>query len=361
MKYDVVVIGAGFAGAVLARRFAEERNARVLIVEKRDHIAGNAYDEYNEFGVLIHKYGPHIFHTNDANAWKWLSRFTEWNLYQHHVKAFVDGMYLPLPISNETINALYSLNISVEETSRWLASRSEKIEQIQNSRDVVLAGAGKDLYEKFFKNYTFKQWGKYPEELSSEVIRRVPIRSSKDTRYFTDKYQGIPSRGYAHLFGNILDHPNINLMLKTDWFDVSNDFSYDKLVYSGSVDRFFGYCDGKLEYRSVRFEYSTFFDRKFFQDVGTVNYPNDYDFTRISEYKHFTMQRVDHTTIAKEYPCDQGEPFYPVPDKKNTEMADAYRKRCADQKSVIFLGRLAEYSYYNMDAIVSKALNIQIG
>jgi UDP-galactopyranose mutase len=358
MYFRNIVVGAGFAGATIARRIAEEKNEEVLIVEKRNHIAGNAFDFYNEYGILVHKYGPHIFHTNNKKVWDWLSRFTEWHLYQHRVLTYIDGMKIPMPISAETINKLYNLNLSCDEVEKWLQDQAENIEEVKSSEDVVLSKAGKEIYEKFFKNYTYKQWERYPNELDTSVIARIPIRKNRDTRYFTDKYQGIPKQGYTKMFENILDHKNIHMLLNTNWKDIEKHIRYDKLYYTGPIDEFYDYKFGKLGYRSVKFEYETYFNKGFYQEVGTVNYPNDYDFTRITEYKHLTGQDTLHTTIAKEYPIKDGEPYYIIPDEVNKMNAQRYHDYSQNEKKVLFIGRLAEYKYYNMDHIVEKVLDI---
>jgi len=361
MRFDVVVVGAGFSGSVMARRFAEEYHKKVLVIEKHDHIAGHAHDRLDQYGVLVHAYGPHIFHTNEVAVWDWLSRFTDWHHYQHRVLSYVDGQLVPMPISNDTINMLFGESLNTDGTEAWLKERSIPVEKIENSRDVVLSQAGKEIYEKFFRNYTYKQWGIYPEDLSPDVIKRVPIRTSRDTRYFTDAYQGLPKQGYTEMFRQILSHPSIHLMLNTDWFDVKDDIASDFVVYTGPVDAYFNYKYGRLDYRSVRFEYETFFDRERYQPVGTVNYPNDYAFTRITEYKHLTGQRIPITTIAREYSSSVGEPFYPVPTADNIRKAAQYAEDAKQVNNTLFIGRLAEYSYYNMDRVVSKALNTSLG
>jgi len=360
MKIKNVVVGAGYAGSVTARRLAEEKNEKVLVIDKHNHIAGHAHDQYNEYGVLIHTYGPHIFHTNNKKVWDWLSRFTDWYLYQHRVLSYIDGMKIPMPISAETINQLYNLNLSSDEVERWLEKQAEHIDEIKTSEDVVISKAGRDIYEKFFKNYTYKQWDRYPDELDPSVIKRIPFRNNRDTRYFTDKYQGLPKQGYTKMFEKILDHPNIHIMLNTNWLDIKDQIQYDKLYFTGPIDLYYDYKFGALEYRSVRFEYETFFNKEFYQEVGTVNYPNDYDFTRITEYKHLTGQNIPYTTIAKEYSMAHGEPFYIVPDKENQEKAEQYRQYAQKEKNVTFIGRLAEYKYYNMDQIVDRALELPL-
>lgn len=360
MKIKNVVVGAGYAGSVTARRLAEEKNEKVLVIDKHNHIAGHAHDQYNEYGVLIHTYGPHIFHTNNKKVWDWLSRFTDWYLYQHRVLSYIDGMKIPMPISAETINQLYNLNLSSDEVEKWLEKQAEHIDEIKTSEDVVISKAGRDIYEKFFKNYTYKQWDRYPDELDPSVIKRIPFRNNRDTRYFTDKYQGLPKQGYTKMFEKILDHPNIHIMLNTNWLDIKDQIQYDKLYFTGPIDLYYDYKFGALEYRSVRFEYETFFNKEFYQEVGTVNYPNDYDFTRITEYKHLTGQNIPYTTIAKEYSMAHGEPFYIVPDKENQDKAEQYRQYAQKEKNVTFIGRLAEYKYYNMDQIVDRALELPL-
>jgi UDP-galactopyranose mutase len=360
MKINNIVVGCGFAGAVLARRISEEKNEEVLIIEKHNHIGGHAYDYYNENGILIHKYGPHIFHTNNMDVWKWLSRFTEWYHYQHRVLSYVDGLYVPMPISAETINMLYNTNLSTKEIQKWLDENSEKIKDIKTSEDVVISKAGREIYEKFFKGYTYKQWGKYPDELDSSVISRIPVRNNRDTRYFTDKYQGVPKYGYFTLFENIINHPKIKIMLNTGWHEIRGQIKYDKLYYTGTIDGFYNHCFGELEYRSVKFEYETLFGIDNYQPVGTVNYPSDYDFTRITEYKHLTNQLINRTTIAREYSCNEGEPFYPVADEKNKIIAKKYLQHGKNEKNTIFIGRLAEYAYLNMDKVVENSLNLEL-
>lgn len=359
MEFKNVVIGAGFSGAVIARCIAEEKNEEVLIVEKRNHIAGNAFDHYNEQGILIHKYGPHIFHTNNKIAWDWLSRFTEWNLYQHRVYSYIDGMEIPMPISVETINKLYNYSLNCDEIKEWLCRQSYKVEELNNSEDFILSKVGKDIYEKFFRNYTYKQWGVYPDKLDPSVISRIPIRLNRDTRYFSDKYQGIPKYGYTEMFNNILNHRNIHILLNTEWSEVRDKLRYDRLFYSGPVDEFFKYKYGKLGYRSVRFEYKVFYNTEFYQKVGTVNYPNDYDFTRITEYKHLTGQKCNGTVIALEYPMVEGEPYYPIPREENNNIYNMYLSEAKTLNNVYFIGRLGSYRYLNMDQVVEQSLVIK--
>lgn len=355
--YNYVIVGAGFAGSVLAERIANILNKKVLMIEKRNHIGGNAYDYFNEDGILVHKYGPHIFHTNNKEVWDYISKFTDWYYYQHRVLAYVDGLTVPMPINLDTINMLYNFNYTSNEIKDYFESIKCNKENILNSEDMVITKIGNELYEKFFKNYTKKQWDLYPSELEPEVIARIPIRNNRDDRYFTDKYQGIPKYGYNKIFENLLTNKNIHILLNTDFKDVIDDIEYENLIYTGPIDYFFNYKYGKLPYRSLRFEFETLECEKF-QEVGTVNYPNDYDFTRITEFKYLTGQKHHKTTIVREYPTSEGEPYYPIPQKKNIEQYKLYEEEAQKLKNVFFIGRLANYKYYNMDKVVEEALKL---
>lgn len=355
--YNYVIVGAGFAGCVLAERIANELNKKVLIIEKRNHIGGNAYDCYNEDGILVHKYGPHIFHTNNKIVWDYLSQFTEWYHYQHRVLAYVDGQTVPMPINLDTINKLYNTNFTPDELNKFFEKVRDKKEDILNSEDMVISKVGKDLYEKFFKGYTKKQWDLYPYELEPEVTARIPIRTNRDDRYFTDKYQGMPKYGYIKMFENMLNNKNIHIMLNTDYKEVIDSIEYEKLIYTGPIDYYFDYKYGKLPYRSLNFEFETL-DCEKYQEVGTVNYPNDYDFTRITEFKHLTGQKHYKTTIVREYSSAEGEPYYPIPQKKNIEQYKLYEEEANKLNNVFFIGRLANYKYYNMDKVVEEALTL---
>lgn len=357
MKFRYIVIGAGLAGLTIANSIAKDLNEKVLVIEKRNHIGGNCYDFYNEYGIMIHKYGPHIFHTNSKKVWDYLSQFTKWNYYQHRVLSYIDGNYIPMPINCETINELYNLNLSTTEVEEFLSNNSIKIEEIKNSEDVIVSKAGLDIYEKFFKYYTKKQWDVYPNELDKSVISRIPVRNNRDTRYFADKYQGIPKHGYTKMCENMCNHSNIHIMLNTDYKDVIDYIEYDKLIYTGPIDYFFDYKYGKLKYRSLKFEIETI-DKEEYQQEAVINYPNDYDFTRITEYKKLTGQVSNKTTIAREYPTWIGEPYYPVPQKEYMEQYYKYKKEADKLDNVIFVGRLAQYKYYNIDAVVEEALRI---
>jgi UDP-galactopyranose mutase len=356
-QYNFLVVGSGFSGAVIAERLASQLDKKVLLVEKRDHTGGNAYDYYNEDGILVHKYGPHIFHTNYDDVWGYLSQFTEWNGYQHKVLAFVDGKKVPFPINLTTVNTLLNKQFSEHELREYLESVSLKMSEIRNSRDVIVSQAGEYLYEKFFRNYTFKQWGVYPEKLSPDVTKRVPVRYTAEDRLFLDKYQGLPRESYAKLFDRMLSHPNITVLLNTDYKSISDTVQFDRIIYTGPVDYFFDCQFGRLPYRSLHFESETL-DKEQFQEVAVVNYPNDHDFTRITEFKHMTLQNHPRTTIFREYPSAEGEPYYPMPIKEAIELSNRYREEAEKLKSVYFIGRLAEFKYYNMDRVVKRALDV---
>lgn len=353
--FDTLVVGAGFAGAVLAERLARVAGQRVLVVDKRPHIGGNAYDCHDAAGVLVHPYGPHIFHTNSAEIFDYLSQFTEWRPYQHRVLASVDGQQLPIPINLDTVNRLYGLNLTSFEMPQWLAGVVEPREPVRTSEDVVVATLGRDLYNKFFRGYTRKQWGLDASELDASVTARVPVRTNRDDRYFADTFQAMPRHGYTRMFQRMLDHPNIKLMLNTDYREVAGLLPWRHMVYTGPIDAFFDHRHGRLPYRSLRFEHVTLPQERF-QPVGTVNYPNDYAYTRITEFKHLTGQTHASTSLVYEYPCAEGEPYYPVPRPANTALYERYREEAERLQHVTFVGRLASYRYYNMDQVVGQAL-----
>ncbi len=357
MEYKYVIVGAGLAGLTMAERIANELNEKVLVIEKRNHIGGNVYDSYNEDGILIHNYGPHIFHTNDQGVYEYLSRFTKWNDFWHRVLTYVDGNLIPMPITVETINKLYNLNLDCSQVEEFLKKQAVPIDDIKTSKDVALSKVGKDIYEKIFESYTRKQWGIDPSELDTSVISRIPIRLNRDTRYFADKYQGMPKRGYTKMCENMIANKNIKILLNTDYKEVIKDIKYDTLIYTGATDEFYNYKYGKLAYRSVNFVFETF-DQEEYQEAPVVNYPNDYDFTRITEYKKLTWQEHKKTTIGKEFPCAEGEPYYPFPTKEYKDQFVLYQEEMKKESKVIFIGRLAEYRYYNMDGVVRRALDI---
>lgn len=353
--FDYLIVGAGFAGSVLAERLANGSGKRVLICDKRPHIGGNAYDFYNDEGILIHKYGPHIFHTNADDVFEYLSRFTEWREYQHRVLASVDGMLVPIPINLDTINKLYGLTLSTSDVQAFFDSVREERKPVLTSEDVVLNAVGKDLYEKFFQNYTRKQWDLDPSELDASVTARVPTRTNRDDRYFTDKYQAMPKHGYTRMFEKMLDSPNIKVMLNCDYKEIAGEIDYKEMIYTGPVDAFFDNCYGKLPYRSLEFKHETH-DDEVFQDAPVVNYPNDQPYTRITEFKYLTGQVHKKTSIVYEYPRAEGDPYYPVPRTENAELYQKYKALADAEHGVHFVGRLATYKYYNMDQIVAQAM-----
>jgi UDP-galactopyranose mutase len=353
--FDYVIVGAGFAGSVLAERLARGAGKRVLIIDKRNHIGGNAYDHYNDEGILVHRYGPHIFHTNSQKVFDYLSHFTGWRPYEHRVRASVDGQLVPIPINLDTINQLYGLKLTSFELEDFFSSIREPREEIRTSEDVVLNRVGRELYEKFFRNYTRKQWDLDPSELDASVIARVPIRTNRDDRYFTDRYQAMPLHGYTRMFETMLDHPNIKIMLNTDFADIQDVIPFRSLIYTGPVDEYFGFRYGKLPYRSLQFKHETI-NAPAHQPVAVVNYPNEYPYTRVTEFKYLTGQEHHKTSIVYEYPMAEGDPYYPVPRPENAAIYKKYKALADAQPDVHFVGRLATYKYYNMDQVVAQAL-----
>ncbi|MES2458797.1 MAG: UDP-galactopyranose mutase [Bacteroidota bacterium] len=354
--YDYLIVGAGFAGSVLAERLARTAHKRVLIIDKRNHIGGNAYDHYDDAGILVHKYGPHIFHTNSKEVFNYLSQFTEWRNYQHKVLASIDGQLFPIPINLNTINSMYGLNLSSEEVNAFFESKVEKKKDIVTSEDVVVSSVGRELYEKFFKGYTKKQWDLDPSELNASVTARIPTRTNRDDRYFTDTYQAMPLHGYTRMFEKMLDHPNIHVMLNVDYKDIMNEIAYKKLIFTGPVDEYFDYRFGKLPYRSIDFKFETL-DQEKFQETGTINYPNDYAFTRITEFKYLSGQKHRKTSVVYEFPTAEGDPYYPIPKPDNAELYKKYQELTLQLENTYFVGRLATYKYYNMDQVVAQALS----
>lgn len=354
--FDYMIVGAGLAGGVLAERLANSGNM-VLLLDKRNHIGGNTYDYYNKDGILVHKYGPHIFHTNSKEVFNYLSNFTEWRPYEHRVLASVDGMLVPIPINLNTINQLYGLNLSSSEVDAFLESKAEKKQKILTSEDVVVNKVGRELYEKFFRGYTIKQWNLDPSELDASVTSRIPTRNNRDNRYFTDSYQAMPLYGYTRMFETMLNHPNIKILLNTDYKEIQSSVSFKKMIYTGPIDYFYDYCYGKLPYRSLEFKFETL-EQETYQSTGTVNYPNNHPYTRITEFKYLTGQKHPKTSIVYEYPQDEGDPYYPVPRKENAELYRKYHLLASAEKNVFFAGRLATYKYYNMDQVVAQALTV---
>ena len=353
--FDHLIVGAGFAGAVLAERLASQLDRKVLIVDKRPHIGGNAYDRYDDTGILVHPYGPHIFHTNSADVFQYLSQFTAWRPYQHRVLASVDGQLVPLPINLDTVNRLYGKALTADELGSYFESVAETKDQILTSEDVVVSKVGRDLYNKFFRGYTRKQWGLDPSELDASVTARVPSRTSRDDRYFTDTFQAMPLHGYTRMFESMLRHPNIKVMLNTDYREIQHLLPWKHMVYTGPIDAFFDNKFGKLPYRSLEFQHVTLPQERY-QPVGTVNFPNDYAYTRVTEFKHLTGQTHSHTSLVYEIPRAEGDPYYPVPRPENTALYRRYEEEAEAQPNVTFVGRLASYRYYNMDQVVGQAL-----
>ena len=359
---DVVIIGAGISGAVLAERYASI-GKKVLVIEKRNHIAGNCYDYIDDNQILVSKYGAHLFHTNAEDVWSYVNRFSEWYRWEHKVLAKVDNKLVPIPVNITTVNSLFGLKLSTEkEMEDWLEANRIPIENPKDGCEAVLNKVGMKLYEKMFRHYTKKQWDKYPEELHASVLERIPVRNNFDDRYFSDKYQALPSGGYTKLFERILNHENIELLLSTDYFDIAKDISgFKKIFYTGPIDRFFEFKHSlyeKLEYRSINFVSETI-DIDFFQENSVVNYPGtEVAFTRIIEYKHFGNQKSKKTTIVREFTVDEGEPYYPVPNAKNQEIYSKYKEEAAKLNNVYFVGRLANYKYFNMDEAFKNALDL---
>ncbi|RZJ69329.1 MAG: UDP-galactopyranose mutase [Flavobacterium sp.] len=359
---DIVIIGAGISGSVLAERYAS-LGKKVLIIEKRDHIAGNCYDFVDENGILVSKYGAHLFHTNEEEVWQYINQFSDWYKWEHKVLAKVDGQLVPIPVNITTVNSLFGLKISSEEEMKeWLEANRVATDAPKDGKEAALNKVGPVLYEKMFRHYTKKQWDKYPEELDASVLNRIPVRTNYDDRYFSDKYQALPKGGYTQVFDKILDNPNIEVMLNTDYFDVMDDIQgYEKLFYTGPVDRFFNFkysLEDKLEYRSINFVTETV-DAEYFQECSVINYPgNETEYTRIIEYKHFGGQQSDKTTIVKEFTTDKGDPYYPVPNEKNQRIYEKYKAETEKLVDIYFVGRLANYKYFNMDQAFKNALDL---
>ena len=353
--FDYVIVGAGFAGSVLAERLASQAGKRVLILDKRDHIGGNAYDFYNEAGILVHKYGPHIFHTNSEAVFSYLSRFTAWRPYEHRVLASVDGQLLPIPINLDTVNRLYNLSLDAAGLEAFLAERRITPALIRTSEDIVVSRVGRELYEKFFRNYTTKQWGLDPSQLDAAVAGRIPVRFDRDDRYFSDAYQAMPLEGYTRMFERMLDHPRITIHTGVDYADLARTYKGAKLIYTGPIDEFYAFRFGPLPYRSLEFKHVTH-DRERFQEAPVVNYPNEHAYTRITEFKYLTGQENARTSIVYEYPRADGDPYYPVPRPENAAIYAKYKALADKDDRVTFCGRLANYRYFNMDQVVAQAL-----
>lgn len=360
MKYDVLVVGAGLAGSTAARLLAE-KGRKVLVIEQRQQVGGNCLDFINESGIMVHQYGPHIFHTNNKPVWDFVQRFSSFNHFQHTVLSFAEGRFIPFPINRDTICSVFGVTISVSEVRGFLNAEVEKAtfnNPPKNFRDAVVAQVGEKLYDLFFKNYTIKQWEKDPEDLSAEIASRIPVRENRDPRYFTDKYQGIPEHGYTAMINTMLANPSITVLCNTDYASIKDEVQWRQTVYTGKLDAFFDCKYGDLEYRSVKFDFETK-NMEVFQPTSVVNYPNDYDFTRITEFKHFTGGKQPVTTICREFPSAQGEPCYVVMSDDNLAKRENYLtegRRLEESGEFTFIGRLAEYKYYNMDQVIESVM-----
>lgn len=355
--FDYLIVGAGYAGSILAERLARDCNKYVLLIDKRNHIGGNAYDHYNESGILVHKYGPHIFHTNSSQVFEYLSQFTKWRPYEHRVLASVDGQLVPIPINLDTINRIYGLHLTSFQVAEFFNSVAEPRFPIRTSEEVIISKVGRELYEKFFKNYTRKQWGLDPSELDASVTARVPTRTNRDDRYFTDTFQAMPLHGYTRMFENMLDHSRIKIMLNTDYREIQGGIPFKEMIYTGPIDEFFEYRFGSLPYRSLEFRHETL-NCRVFQPAPVVNYPNEHPFTRVTEFKYLTGQEHDKTSIVYEYPKSEGDPYYPIPRPENAEIYKKYQGLASATPCVHFVGRLATYKYYNMDQVAAQALTV---
>lgn len=362
MKFDYLIVGAGLAGCTLAERLANALHKKVFVVEKRNHIGGNCYDHYNEHGILIKPYGPHIFHTKIKRVWEYLNQFTSFNNYVHRVIANVGGKEVYFPVNLDTMEKLKQQRFTPESLQAYFEEKRIKIDEkdIKNSRDLVLSQVGEEIYELFVKHFTKKQWGVYPEELDPLVLRRIPVRYNRDTRYFDDPWQGIPTHGYYRIFEKMLDNKKIHLLLQTDYKEILRDIKFDKMIYTGPIDYYFDYLYGKLPYRSIQFKFETL-DIEQFQSASVVNYTVDKDYTRITEFKHFYLQQHAKTTICYEYPTNEGDPYYPIPREDNQKLYEKYKAEADKLKNVFFIGRLAQYKYLNMDQVVNRALELPHG
>lgn len=353
-----MVVGAGMSGIVLARRLAEEKQQSVLVVERRQHIGGYCYDDRNEEGILIHRYGPHVFRTNSKKIYDYFSRFTSWIDYQHKVLSYVGGRFYPMPINLDTVNLFLHANYTSETVMDYFKRVGIPKDAVDSVQDVVESQVGPLFYEAFFKNYTEKQWGASPKDLPKEIVSRISVRNNRDDRYFTAVYQGIPINGYTEMMKQMLNHPRIHLLLNTDFQQIKDQIDYDRLFYSGSIDEFYQYRFGKLPYRCVSFQFETL-DCEYYQPAAVVNYPNDYDYTRITEFKYFTKHRSEHTVIAKEYSSDAGDPSYPIPTEPNLSLYRKYQTISRNQQPT-FLGRLGWYRYLSMDQVADRIFNLSL-
>ncbi len=378
--YDCIIVGAGVAGAVCARKLAEEKRKKVLVIERRDHIGGNCYDEPDEFGVLIHNYGPHIFHTGMEEVFAFFSRFTEWYLFGHEVVAKVNDSLIPVPFNLNTLHMVYEKEKADRLEKKLIETYGEgsrvPIMKLRESEDNDIREIARYVYENVFLRYTMKQWGQKPEEISPEVTGRVPVIISRDNRYFADKYQGVPKNGFTPMFARMLDHENITVCLHTDCKDLltmeegeelrilyKGEPYHGDVIYTGALDELFDCRYGRLPYRSLDFQFEHY-DKDSYQGHSVVNYTVSEEFTRITEFKFLTGQKdAQGTTIVKEYPFSYtgaaGEiPYYAILDKENEALYQKYKALVSGNHKFHLLGRLAEYKYYNIDIMAKKALEL---
>lgn len=361
--YDYLIVGAGITGITAANILADRYNKKVLLVEKRSHIGGNCYDSCNKEGIFIHRFGPHIFHTQNKAVWEYVSIFTDWINYIHYVKAYVDKKFITFPININTFEELFERPFSAEKVNEYLNKNCSKNKKIRNAEDMILSRMGKTIYEKFFKNYTRKQWGCDASELSPEITKRIPIRLNRDDRFFTDNYQGIPAKGYTQMFENMLSFRNIDVHTDTDYSEIKNRVKYSHTIFTGPIDEFFQYKFGRLPYRGIKFIFKTF-DKQSILPAAVVNYPNDFQYTRVTEFKHMTHQKHEKTTLCYEHPADiirnnhSVFPSYPVLNSNSKKLYEKYRKEAQGCKNTIFLGRLGQFEYFNMDTCIKQVLNL---
>lgn len=360
-SWDAVVVGAGFAGAVAAERLATLKGLKVLVLERRSHTGGNCHDCVNSSGIIVKKYGPHIFHTKNSRVYEYLRRFNDFNDYRHRVVAFYKGGYYPIPINRDTINSFFGTSLKTPgEVKTFLKERAVRVDAIRNSRDVVVSCFGEDLYEAFVEGYTKKQWDRYPHELDRSVLERLPVRFDGNPYYFDDSWQGMPEKGYGRLFDRILQNPLLTVCLETDFFDIRDRLNWKILIYTGPIDRFFDYRYGRLKYRGIDFEFQEY-DFPEFQPNSVVNHPGpDEIFSRVTEFKKFypeTQAGFATTVICRETFTWEGEPAYPLMDRENMDLAQRYREQALSREGVLFLGRLGTYRYLNMDQVVLQSLD----
>jgi UDP-galactopyranose mutase len=366
MKVDWLIVGAGFTGCTLAERIATQLDQKVLLIDRRNHVGGNAYDHYDKNGILVHKYGPHIFHTNSKKVWDYLSGFTEWRPYHHHVLAVVEGKQVPVPFNLNSLELLFPRRLAERLECALLEAYGFGVKvpilKMRENPGAELRNLADYIYKNVFYSYTVKQWELKPDELDPSVTGRVPVYISRDDRYFQDTWQAMPRYGYSALFERMLNHRNVRVLLNTDYRELEGMVRFDRMIYTGPVDDYFDYLHGHLPYRSLRFEFVTA-DQERVQDAGTVNYPNDYDFTRITEQKYLTGQRSPVSTLVYEYPQPyvpgENEAYYPIPREENRGQYNLYLKEAEKLNgSVLLAGRLADYKYYNMDQAVARALKL---